>query len=127
MATAGAYWALPNVIATGSLASYQYYVVKAGSTAATVKVATTKATDAILGILQNDPASGEAAEVAFMGVCLALAEASVGYGEKLTCSSTGRVKKAASDGDEVVGVALKASGAAGDLIPVMLFRSEAAA
>lgn len=122
MSTGGTYWTLPGRIATGSLASNQYYVVCAGSTAATVKVATTAATDPILGILQNDPAASEAAEVAFMGVCMAAAETSVGYGDKVTCSTTGRVKSTTTDKDEVIGIALQASTAAGDIIPVMLTR-----
>ena len=127
MATGGTYWALPGVIATGDLSSYQYYVAIAASTASCVKIGATKATDPILGILQNDPTSGQAAEVAFMGVCLAKAEASVTYGDKLTVSSTGRVKTKAADADEIVGIALKASSSAGDLIPIMLARFEAAA
>lgn len=119
---AGAYQSIPGIVATGSLASNQYYVVKAGSTAGTCKVAVTAATDAILGILQNDPASGEAAEVAFSGVCYALAEASVTYGAPLTCSTTGRVKASTTDKHEIVGIALAASSAAGDKIPVLLSR-----
>lgn len=116
------YMTLPGLVATGDLSSKQYYVVKAASTAGAVKVATTPATDPILGILQNDPESGEPAEVAYAGVVLALAENSVTFGSVLTCSSTGRVKTTTTDGAEVVGYALKASTAAGDLIPVMLAR-----
>lgn len=116
------YETLPGLVATGDLSAKQYFVVKASSTAGAVKVATTPASDAVLGILQNDPKDGEAAEVAFSGVVLALAENSVTFGAKLTCSSTGRVKVTTTAGDEVVGIALKASTAAGDLIPVMLAR-----
>jgi hypothetical protein len=122
----GEYGTIPGLIATGDLSSNQFYVVKAGSTAKTVKVATTKATDLILGVLQNDPASGEAAEVAAWGVCLALAEASVTYGAKVTCSTTGRVTLVNADKDETLGIALcDASTSAGDLIPVLLSRFEA--
>jgi hypothetical protein len=116
------YQTIPGVIATGDLSSYQYYVVCAASTAGAVKVAVTAATDPILGVLQNDPASGEAALVAAQGVCWALAEASVTYGSKLTCSSTGRVKATTTDKDEIVGIALAASSAAGDMVPVLLSR-----
>jgi len=125
MGTGGNYWSLPGLVATGDLSAYQYYVVKAGSTANTVKLATTAATDAILGILQDDPTDGQAAEVAFTGVALAKSEDSVTFGSYLTCSSTGRVKTTTTDADEVVGFALRA-GDAGDLIPVMLKRCEKA-
>lgn len=116
------YWTIPGLVATGNLASSQYKVVIAASTAGAVKVGATAASDAILGILQNDPASGEAAEVACVGICKALAETSVTYGCKLTVSSTGRVKATTTDKDEAIGIALKASSAAGDIIPVLLSR-----
>ena len=125
MATYGQYWAIPGLVATGSLASNQYYVVLAASTAGTVKVATTKATDKVIGILQNDPAAGEVAEVAFLGICKAAAETTVVYGERLTVSSTGRVKTVAADGDRGIGVALEASSAAGDIIRIIVTNYDA--
>lgn len=118
------YMTLPGLVAAGDLSSKQKYVVRAASTAGAVKVATTPASDKILGILMNDPADGEPAMVAHVGVVHALAESGVGYGDKLTCSSTGRVKTTSTTGDEVIGIALAASGAAGDVIPVALARSE---
>lgn len=118
------YMTLPGLFATGDLSTKQYYVVKAASTAGAVKVATTAATDAILGVLLNDPTDGEPAVVAHAGVVDALAESGVTYGAKLTCSSTGRVKATTTTGDEIIGVALAASSAAGDKIPVALARSE---
>lgn len=116
------YMTLPGLVATGDLSSKQYYVVKAASTAGAVKVAVTAGSDAILGILLNDPTDGEPASVAHAGVVDALAETGVTFGAKLTCSSTGRVKATTTAGDEVVGIALAASSAAGDKIPVMLAR-----
>ena len=122
MAYGGKYHSIPGLYATATLATKQYYVVCATSTADGVKVSTTAASDPILGILQNSPAANEPAEVAFTGICKALAEASVSYGNPLTASSTGRVKATTTDKDEIVGYALKASAAAGDLIPVLLTR-----
>jgi hypothetical protein len=125
MSTGGKYLSLPGLTATGDLSSKQYMVVQAASTAGAVKLATTAATDLLLGVLQNDPTSGQAAEVAFAGVCQALSEDSVTFGSYLTCSTTGRVKTTTTDGDEIVGFALRA-GDAGDKIPVMLKRCERA-
>ena len=107
-----------GLVATGDLSSYQYYVVKHGSTAGTVKVASA-VDDAIAGILQNEPASGEAAEVAVLGVVKAAAEASVSAGSYLTVSSTGRVKATTTDLDYTVGQALEASSSAGDIIQIV--------
>ena len=119
MAQGGQFWtANVGLVATGDLSSYQYYVMKFGSTAGTVKVATA-VTDALAGILQNEPASGEAAEVAVLGVVKAAAEASVTAGAYLTVSSTGRVKKTTTDLDFTVGQALEASSSAGDIIQIV--------
>jgi len=118
----GEYWSVPGVVATGDLSSYQYYVVKHGSTAGTCKVATTAATDTLMGILQNDPANGEAAEVACDGIVYALAETSVTAGSAVTCSSTGRVKTTTTNLDQIIGFAMTASSAAGDKVVVHLSR-----
>ena len=94
--------------------------MKHGSTAKTVKVATTAATDALAGILQNKPEDAEAANVAAIGICLAAAEASVTAGAFLTCSSTGRVKVTTTDLDQVIGKANEPSVSAGDVIEITL-------
>ena len=120
MATFGRYETIPGLVATGDLSSSQYLVVKAASTAGAVKVATTAATDAVLGVLQNDPASGEAAEVAFSGICKVKAAASVTFGAPVTFNSTGYVKITTTDGDRIVGIALEASDTAGDIIRLVL-------
>ena len=114
------YDSIPGLLATATLASKQYYIVQASSTAGEVKQSDTAATDPILGIVQNDPAAGEVAEVAFQGICKAAAETGVSYGDSLTVSSTGRVKTTTTDGDRIVGLALEATTAAGDIIPVLL-------
>jgi hypothetical protein len=115
----GPHLQIPGLIATGSLASSQYKLVKLGSTAGTVKVGAA-ATDAIVGVLYNDPASGEAAQIAGPGVVAVLAEASVSAGTAVVCSTTGRVKGGAKTAnDTVVGYALEASSSAGDLISII--------
>ena len=122
MTAVGGIWTGPTIglVATGDLSSYQYYVVKFGSTAGTVKVATTAATDTLVGIL---PASGEAAEIAGLGYCIAAAEASVTAGAFLTVSSTGRVKATTTNLDQLIGFAMEASSSAGDLIQINVVRS----
>ena len=57
----GKYWSLPGqVCGATSLAAKQYHAVQLESTAGQVKVGATPASDAIVGILQNDPAAGGA-------------------------------------------------------------------
>ena len=120
MATFGKYESIPGLLAGESLAAKQYYVVKAASTAGEVVSGDTAATDPILGIVQNDPADGEPADVAFLGICKAAAETGVTYGSSLTISATSRVTKTTTDGDRIVGIALEASSTAGDIIRVLL-------
>ena len=119
MATFGEYDSIPGLAATSTLASAQYYVVQASGTALEVKLGTS-GTSKILGIVQNDPAAGEPADVAFVGICKAAAEASTSYGSFLTCSSTGRVKATTTAGDRIVGMALEANSTAGLIIRVRL-------
>ena len=123
MAIYSDYKTIPGLVASSaSLATAQFKIVQACSTAGQVKVCTTAATDKILGILQNDPAAGETAEVAYSGICAAAAAASVTFGSKLTTNSTGYVTSTTTDKDEIVGIALAASSTAGDIIPVLLTR-----
>ena len=119
MAFSTQYTTIPGLKATATLAAKQYYVVQVSSTAGEVKVGTS-ATSKIIGVVQNDPAAGEAALVAAVGIAKCAAETSVAYGDFLTCSSTGRVKTTTSNNNFLVGKALAASSAAGDIIPVLL-------
>lgn len=120
MATFGEYHSIPGLVAYATLASSQYKIVQACSTAGNVKLGTSS-TSNILGVVQNDPAAGEPADVAFLGICKAQAETSVSFGSYLTCSSTGRVKATTSSGDHIIGKALEASSTGGDIIRVLLY------
>jgi len=119
MATYSEGLTIPGLVAGQDLANYQYYVVKFASTANAVIICSA-ATDSVLGILCNDPAATEEALVQCNGVAKALAEASVTAGEWLAPSSTGRVKTTTTSNDDIIGKALDASSAAGDLIRVLL-------
>lgn len=107
-----------GLTATATLAAKQYYLVKASSTAGECKVGSAN-TDQIIGVVQNDPAAGEAAAIGIGGVLKVAAEASVSIGDMVTCSSTGRAKTTTTDGDVCIGSALDASSSAGDIIRVV--------
>lgn len=115
MATYGVYWGIPGLVASGTVT--QYKIVKAATTAGAVVLAAAQ-TDKILGVLQNDPASGQEADVAVMGIVKCLAEASVAAGDHVAASTTGRAKTTTTGNDHTLGIALDASAAAGDLIRV---------
>ena len=117
--SSGQYLTIPGLTAGATLAAKQYYVVKLASTAKQV-IAAAAATDGAIGIVQNDPASGEEALVACLGAVKAAAETSVSAGDWVASSTTGRVKTTTNANDDVIGRALEASSAAGDIITVLL-------
>lgn len=115
MATYATYLDIPGFTAVSTLASSQYYIVQLASTAGQVKLATS-GTSKIVGVVQNDPAAGEAANIAFAGVFKVAAETSVAIGDFITSSSTGRAKTTTTGGNSIIGKALDASSSAGDII-----------
>ena len=120
MATFGKYRTIPGVVASSDLSSKQYYAVKFSSTAGEVKLA--DSADAyVCGLLQNEPEAGEAAEVAFSGIAKGICESTaVTYGGAVTSNSTGELQLTKTDNDQVIGRALAAGAAAGDIIPVLV-------
>lgn len=119
MATSSAHMTIPGLVAGADLSSSQYKAVKLASTAGEVILAVLPA-DKAIGILLNDPADGEEALVVYSGVAKALSEASVTAGALVAASTTSRVKITTTADDGVIGRALEASSAAGDIISVMV-------
>lgn len=89
----------------------------------TVGLATTKATDVAIGVLQNKPqVTGQAATVGIRGISMVVSDGSgthINAGDPLTCDSSGRAIKAGS-GDQVYAYALDPSTAANILISAIL-------
>lgn len=112
---------IPGLVAGGDLSAAQYKVVKFASTAKAV-IAVAATTDLAIGILQNDPTSGQEALVAKPGeIAIALAGAAdIAAGELLGFNSTGQVADHTTDGRLVIAQALEASTAVNDEISVLL-------
>lgn len=113
---------VPGLLAGAAIT--QYRVVKAASTANEV-INVTATSSVALGIVQNDPADGEPAEMVVSGPAIAIAGTStITLGETLGFDTTGRVMDIAinstTDQRPTIGYALEASGAVGDLIRVMV-------
>jgi hypothetical protein len=77
-------------------------------------------TDVVLGVLYNDPTSGQPAEIAIGPVVKAQAEASLSAGDYVSGDTTGRLKATTTANDDVFGVLLEASSSAGDLVRVLV-------
>ena len=73
-----------------------------------------------IGILQNDPKTDEAATIAYAGLSKAVTGAAVTANMLVTHNASGQVINAVS-GAVVIGRALEATGAAGEVATVLLF------
>lgn len=113
---------IPGLIAAADLSAFQYRVVRL-SAARTVNVASHNLAASVLGpvgVLQNKPnAAGRAASVAREGLSKAVAGAAVTVNQMVTHDGSGYVIDAVS-GSNVIGRALEAAGAAGEVITVQL-------
>jgi len=113
---------ITGLVASGDLSAVQWQPVKAASTAGAV-VACSAATDAVLGILVNDPTDGQPAEIVCLGNTKAKFAASVTYGAKLNPNSTGYLEVSDAANEQIVGIALEASSSAGEIHPMIVVRS----
>lgn len=102
-------------------------IVKAGSSAGTVAVATS-GTDAILGVNERlDATDGERVDVIHFGIAETVCGGNVAYGAMLTASDAGvavTASPAAGVNAQVVGKALS-GGVAGDIIDTLLTLGQA--
>ena len=119
MAYSNEFLQIPGLLAGASLASNQFYVVKMASTAGEV-VAVNATTDAAFGILLNDPADGEAAQIAISGSVKAKAGGTITAGAYLGFDSTARVVARTGDNSQIIGFAPWAA-SANDLVNIILY------
>lgn len=115
----GEHLRIPGLVAAGDLAAKRYLIVMLATTTKQVKVSTGPAV-ANIGILQNDPASGEAASVCGAGLTRGVAGGAVTAGDMVTANSTGQCVTTTTANNKVIGRAITAAAAAGDLIEVFL-------
>jgi len=107
--------------ASGDLSSYQYHFMNLESDG---QVALASATEAIIGILQDDPdAEDEGASVGIVGISKLYVDGNgtnIAPGDKLAANSSGHGAKTTTDLDDYGAIALEASTADGDIIKVLL-------
>ena len=112
--------------AAADLSAKQYYLVKLDANGKVVVCAATS--DVPVGVLQNKPTSGQAAEVLVCGVSKVSSDAAIDEGKLLKTSADGQVAAVTPDlaideggsdtltGIFAIGVAYTASGGAGEII-----------
>ena len=116
MAYEGPQIRIPGLTASASLTTKQYYFVKmSGEKTVTVCAATT---DKPIGVLQNNPASGEEATVCAIGVTKVSGDADLNYGDSIGTSADGEAAAyTASDTTKyIVGQVIEGNTAAHGLV-----------
>lgn len=101
--------------AGADLSAKQHLFVKASSGAAVLA----GNNEGALGVLQNDPNAEGTASIMALGVSRVVAGAAIAEGAQVAADANGKAKTAAT-GSIVLGVALEAAAADGDIIPVLL-------
>ena len=106
--------------ASEDLSAKQFHIVQMDSSG-DAEVAE-GATDLLLGVLQNTPESGQEATIRFIGTTKVIASAAIAIGANVTAANDGEAVTTTTDKDIVIGVALEAAAAQGDIIEIMLCR-----
>lgn len=109
-----------SLAAGADLSSDQYYIVKLSGAGV---VLCDDATDIPIGILQNDPESGETASVAVDGITKVVADEEISVGELIGVSAAGKAVALTAGTDTtayVIGQAITAASADGDVISITL-------
>lgn len=104
--------------AENDLSAKQFYFVELGAAAGEVDLCD-GATDLVLGVLQNKPEAGEAAEVMVYGVAKVTAGGTISRGNRVGTDSAGKAVAKTADADLTCGIAVTAA-ASGELVSILL-------
>lgn len=108
---------LTGLVAAANLSALQYTFVKLNAAGA-VAAASAQGEDCI-GVLQNDPLSGEECEIVCVGVTKAVSDSAVDEMDAITTAADGQADVAAG-GDFVLGKAITACANAGETITIVV-------
>ena len=110
-----------SFISGEDLTAKKYYAVYLSGDQ-TVSLCATGHLNAV-GILQNDPNTGEGALVRLEGTSKAVASGAIAVGTRVVATADGKIASVAAAGadeQDVIGVALEAAAADGDIIEIAL-------
>ncbi len=102
---------------TADAAITQYRIVKVTSSGVDVSTADT---DKILGVAKLTVAITEQCPVQISGTAKVTASAAISVGDYLTATTAGKAAATTTDKKRVIGIALEAAAADGDIIEVLL-------
>jgi len=110
-----------SAVAGADLSAKQYYFVKLS--ADNTVVVCTAATDLPFGVLQNTPASGDAAEICVVGETKVSGDADLDFGQLIGTSGDGQADRKIPGTDTteyIVGQVKRGNGAAGGLVTAVV-------
>lgn len=112
-------WELPvldlSLEAEADLSAKQFHLIKLDSSG---KVALAGSAERAIGVLQNNPSTGEAAQVRVLGVSKVVSGYSFGVGTVLASDASG--KAITSSSAKPIGIALEAATAANQIVSVLV-------
>lgn len=106
------------LVATATLAAKQYHFVKGDTANNNAVVIAAAGTDTLLGVLQNTPAAGEAAQIRTVGISKVLLGDTVTRFGRVTADAAGKAVPVV--GAQVAGGIAMESGVVGDIIPMLV-------
>lgn len=115
-----------TLLANADLSAKQYFAVKTANASDVTKAALAGDGEQIIGVLQNKPASGEAATIAISGVTKAKAGGVITAGGNVAVDAAGEFVAPAT-GDVIVGKNVGLTTADGDTFSLLLLPSGAVA
>lgn len=103
--------------AAADLDTKQYFIVRLDTNGKAVLAA--GATGLLIGVLQNEPKSGEGALVRFVGTTKVKAGGTIAIGDYVTSDANGKAVATTTAGDVVMGRALEAA-VADDVVEILM-------
>lgn len=97
----------------------QYLIVKKGTNAGEVALATSATAEVLLGVLQNKPKQNEAALVRILGTSKVVAGGTVAEGAYVTSNGSGQAISTVVDKNAVIGIAMEAA-VVNDIFEIMI-------
>ena len=105
----------------GQSGSGQFLGMKSSTAADNTALHCSTGNEAMIGVLQNKPKTGEVCDVQYDGVTKFMCGGSFTRGALLELDSSGRAVTSSTTGHIVVGVALESSGGSGEIHTVRIY------
>ena len=115
-----------SLVASADLSAKQYFAIEAVDTSGVAQAGLAGNGERILGVLQNDPTSGQAATIGISGVTKASAGGTIAAAADVSVDAAGEFVASAT-GDVIIGVNVGLTAADGDIFSLFLQPRGAAA